>query len=130
MKKIVCLLVLISFYLGCGDIRIPKEDDLKKYPWINNFAPGRIDFKGIEHNLDTGTFSFSFKSSYSLYDFFKSVDEYAAINKWLITDKSLYSRTYKKKSNAYPADEGFENVLLTFNPRNKVIIFYNHRSEK
>lgn len=109
--------------INCSDRKTPKEE-LKQYSWIEIFTPGRLDFKGIEHNLDLGTYSFSFKTSYSPIDTFLKMTDSSAVNdKWEIIQKSVSSRKYKKKSTVYSAAEGFDIVILTFNPNDGRIIF-------
>jgi hypothetical protein len=124
MKRLTYIIIAMLLLVNCGDRKTPKEDELKQYPWIEIFTPGRLDFKGIEHNLDLGTYSFSFKTSYSpINTFFKMVDSGALNDKWEIIQKSDSSRKYKKKSTVYPAAEGFEIVTLTFIPDDGRIIF-------
>jgi len=124
MKKIAYITITMLLFVGCSDRKVPKEDELKRYPKIGIFMPGRIDFKGIEHNLDLGTFSFSFKTSYSSIDtFFKMTDSSAVYDKWKIVQKSVYSRKYEKKSTVYSAAQGLDNVSLIFNPDDDRIVF-------
>ncbi|HEY9122969.1 MAG TPA: hypothetical protein VIO15_01425 [Bacteroidales bacterium] len=124
MKKLMCVIILMLLFANCSDIKIPKEPELKQYPWIEVFTPGRLDFKGIKHNLDLGTYSFSFKTSYSSIDtFFKIADSSAVNDKWEIIEKSDISRKYKKKSIVYPAFEGINIVTLTFNPEDGRVTF-------
>lgn len=99
MKKLIYALIVISLYAGCSERKIPKENELKKYSWMEIFTPGRMNFEGIEHNLNLGVYSFSFNTSYSSIDtFFKITDESAINNNWEILTKTLNSRKYMKKS--------------------------------
>lgn len=124
MKRLTYLIITMLLLVNCSDRKTPKEDELKQYPWIEIFTPGRLDFKGIEHNLDLGTYSFSFKTSYSPIDtFLKMADSSAVNDKWEIIQKTDSSRKYKKKSTVYLAAEGFDIVTLTFNPDDGRIIF-------
>lgn len=116
MKNAMCFVILIFLFVKCNDIIIPQEEELKRYPWIEIFTSGRIDFKGIEHNIDLGTYSFSFKTSYSSIDtFFMTTDSCALRNRWEIVQKSNGSRKYTIRSSVYKASEGIDFVNLTFN---------------
>jgi len=123
MKKILYITILLVL-INCSDIKTPKEKELKQYPWIEVFTPGRLDFIGIEHDLDLGTYSFSFKSRYSqIRTFFEMTDSSAVSDKWEIVLKHANTRIYKKKSTVYASAQGFDIVSLTFNPDDGRITF-------
>jgi hypothetical protein len=124
MKISIYIIIIILLLVSCNDRKIPKENELKQYPWIGIFTPGCKDFEGIEHNLDLGTYSFSFKTRYLPIDtFFKMTDNSAVNDKWEIIQKSVSSRKYEKKSTVYVAAKGFDIVTLTFNPDDSRITF-------
>jgi len=124
MKKLTYIFILILLTTRCNDKIKPKEEELKKYPWMEMFTPGRMDFEGLEHNLDLGEYSFSFKTSYSsIITFFRIVDSNAVNNQWEIIRETLSIREYKKRSTIYDSSKGFDFVELTFNPDKNRIIF-------
>lgn len=131
MKQLIYALIVISLYGGCSERKTPKESELKKYPWMEIFTPGRMNFEGIEHNLDLGVYSFSFNTCYSSIDtFFKITDEKAVKNNWDILTKTLNSRKYIKKSTLYTAAEGFDIITLSFIPDDEKIIFTSILNQK
>jgi len=123
MKKLIYLFISILLFVGCSEKKIPKEEELKQYPWMEVFTPGRTDFIGIEHNLDLGTYSFSFKTRLSTIDiYFATTDSIALENKWEIIKTSSIKRKYRKVSSIYKASTGFDFITLEFNPENQRII--------
>lgn len=131
MKKILYSITILLLLINCSDRKIPKEEDLKQYPWIEVFTPGRLDFEGIEHNLDLGTYSFSFKTSYSqISTFFEMTDSRAVNDKWEIVQKNANTRKYKKKSTVYGSAQGFDIVSLIFNPDDGRITFTSSLNKK
>lgn len=117
MKSLLYLSLLLL--LACCDRRTPKENELRQYPQLRIFMPGSNDFQGIEHNLDLGKYSFSFRTNYSPIDsFFKVVDKDAVNNEWKIIQKSANDRKYEKQSTIYNAAKGYDIVTLVFNPKN------------
>ena len=116
MNKSTYVGIVILFFIGCTDKKVPKEDELKQYPWIELFAPNMIDFKGIEHNLDLGIYSFSFETRLPNIDaYFDLTDSVALTNNWEIIKASTMERKYRKPSAIYKASYGFDYISLEYN---------------
>lgn len=124
MKRLAYVIITLFLLVCCSDKKTPKEGELKQYPWMEIFTYGRTDFIGIEHNLDLGTYSFSFTTSYSPINiFFNIVDSCAINDKWEIIQKTDRMRKYKRKSNIYTVAKRFDIVSLTYNSEDDRIIF-------
>jgi hypothetical protein len=113
-------ILLVFFLLGCGDNIKPIKEDLDKYPWIKTFTPGMKHFKGINHNIDLGTFSFAFESKYPMDIFFNKVDSKAVKEGWNIIYENDNGRIYKRYSKIYDRYDNFDYVNLIYTD---VIIF-------
>ena len=103
---------------------VPKESELAKYPEFNSFLVGRNGYRGINHNLDTGYYSFAFPVTFeTAEDYFLAVDKQARQENWEIILTENEKRVYRRKSNSYPAANHFDKVTLTYDAKIPEVVF-------
>lgn len=131
MKRIIFILQITLVLISCGDNKKPQEEDIKKYPWIESFVFEYKDYRGINHNLDIGTYSFSFKTKLPTIDsYFAATDSVAIENDWTILVTKKKERTYKKNIDLYKASTGLTYINLVYSEENERIILTSEINKK
>ena len=123
MYKTVIFMTCLSL-VGCGDRIQNDSSDLGKYPWVATFTPKGKDFSRGEHNLDTGRYTFSFRSDLSSTEFFSSVDEQACLKGWVAIKANGCSKSFERASTVFPAANGNDIVSLEYKDGGKILLEY------
>ena len=119
-----CYFLIMLFTVGCIERAKPQESDLKRYQWMKVFTAGRLDFKGIVHNMDINYYAFSFTTSHkNAREFFSVVDSLALMDNWRIFDSKDNRRGYVRKSDVYEAAKHFDTVILAYDEDNYNVKF-------
>ena len=92
----IAIIVGLVLYLRADRV-MPREVELSRYPEFEAFLPGRLDFRGIASNLDTGSYSFAFHSSLSTpSEFLEKVPELSRQSGWQLVECSNYHCSFRK----------------------------------
>ena len=103
---------------------VPEESELSKSPEFNPFLVGRNGYRGINYNFDTGIYSFAFPVTFrTAEDYFSAVDKQARQENWEIILTETDKRTYRRKSNSYPAARHFDKVTLVYDSKIPEVVF-------
>ena len=116
------MIIIISTFLlsSCNEEVKPSESELVRYPYMSTFTVGRESYRGIVHNLDTGYYSFVFKTSFPVNDYFIKVNSIAKSEGWKVIPLSKFSYEYHLIQKTYPHEL---DITLTFNPKTEEVIF-------
>lgn len=127
LLSFVFLFVCTAMFFRSCDVVIPQEYELDRYPELHIFIPGRISFKGIAHNLDTGYYTFSFKTCLHSTEFFSAVCKSADVQGWQIYEISPTHKVFIRPSEAYPAADHLEKVTLKYTEQDSTVSFTTER---
>lgn len=118
------MMASIMILQACGETSIPQEAELDRYPEFKPFLAGRTGFEGIKHEIDVGTYVFSFPTSYKTSEgYFASVHPAAMKEGWKLETSETLKREYVRPSNDYPAATHDNRVTLTYNPDKASVLF-------
>lgn len=116
-------LIVILFLVGCDQVGI-SEDDVKKYPEINEFILSNKDFKG-SHDMDLGKLHFSYQPKFTDSPIEK-MDSIAEARAWEIKKESNYRRIFLKEIKSYLADMAIDSLYVEFKPSENRLYFKWH----
>ena len=116
LTLLICLLLV-----GCGDNIQSDSQELEKCPWVKTFTIGGQDFSRITHNLDTGRYSFSFRSKYQVNDFFSMVNDHASKDQWIFV-RGEHSKKYERPSALFPAAKGKDIVTIEYKDGGEIVL--------
>lgn len=104
-KKIkIVIIVFTCITLSCTENILTSENEVKKYPWLENFILDEIeDFYGT-HNYDNGVLSFSYTYNEPNDSVLLFMDSVAKIEKWDFIKSTNFSRVYSKVLQQFPLD--------------------------
>jgi len=120
MCRLLTLLICLLF-VGCGDNIQTDARDLEKYPWVSTFTIGGQNFSRITHNLDTGRFTFSFRSKDLVNDFLSMVNDRANKDGWALVGGGR-SKTFERPSTVFPAAKGKDIVSIEYKDGGEIVL--------
>lgn len=111
-------LALLAGHLYRQENVIPQESDLKRYPELLPFQPGRAGFQGVRFNIDTNEYSFAFPVRYRCADmFFTKVDQAASDAGWSSKTVNNLEKLYWKTEDPKDAPSAAGRVHLRYDQR-------------
>lgn len=121
----VIVITLYMFYVvstASDEHVMSHKSDLEKYPEIQLFIHGMVDFMGELSDIERGTVRFKYVTTITNGNgFFGHIDEALNGSGWTMLYSNGVSRTYQTNLLRYPAQNRADTVMVTYDEKTCVV---------
>lgn len=111
-STIIPLLFAIALLISCSDVKDVDSSDWRRYDWMREILGEQVVADSATHNLDTGEYRFVFITSLQPDSAIAGFDQRATQSGWIVKEKDSLSRTYMRRKESSPDDDGYGCISI------------------